>query len=71
MNQSLLNISTLLKNPHLRYPVLIVAGIEIAKIWLPEYREQLNSSQKVIMFYLVAAAANSAPTPTTSTETKS
>jgi hypothetical protein len=63
MNQSIVNISTLLKNPHLRYPVILVAAIEIAKIWLPAWKEQLNSTQKVIMFYLVAAAANSAPTP--------
>ncbi len=62
MNHFLLNVGSLLKNPHLRYPTLAVVVIEIAKVWLPTYETQLNSTQKIIMVYLVAVAANSTPT---------
>lgn len=62
MNQSVANIATLLRNPHLRYPAMVVVLLEIAKIWLPAYQEEFNSTSKIVMFYLVAAAANSAPT---------
>ena len=61
MNQSLINIGTLLSNPHFRYPLLAVIGIQIAQIWLPQYKDQLSATQKIIMFYVIAAAANSAP----------
>ena len=61
MNQGLINIGTLLQNPHFRYPAIVVIGIEIAKVWLPTYKPQLEATQKIVMFYLVAAAANSTP----------
>ena len=58
MNQSLINIGTLLRNPHFRYPLLVVIGIQLAQIWFPQYKDQLSASQKLIMFYVIAAAAN-------------
>ena len=61
MNQGLINIGTLLQNPHFRYPAILIIAIEIAKVWLVQYKEQLDATQKIITFYLVAAAANSTP----------
>lgn len=66
MNQSLINVASLLKNPHLRYPVLAVILIQVAKIWFPAFEVQLNGTQKIITYYLIAAAANSGSPPPTS-----
>ena len=70
MNRSLINLATLLKDPHLAVPCSIVIALEIAKIWLPEYMERLNATQKVIMFYMVAVAANSGGQTVTDMTTK-
>ena len=68
MNQSLINIGTLLSNPHFRYPLLVVIGIQLAQIWLPQYKDQLSASQKLIMFYVIAAAANTTSTQSVKTQ---
>lgn len=58
MNQAALNLGTLLNNPHFRYPLIGVIAIQIAEIWFPGYKDQLNATQKLVMFYVMAAAAN-------------
>ena len=68
MNQSLLNIGTLLGNPHFRYPLLAVIGIQISQIWLPQFKDQLNATQKLILFYVCAAAANTTSTQSVKTQ---
>jgi len=68
MNQSLLNIGTLIGNPHFRYPLLLVIAIQIAEIWLPQYKDQLNATQKLILFYVCAAAANTTSTQSVKTQ---
>ena len=68
MNQSLLNIGTLLSNPHFRYPLIGVIAIQIAQIWLPQYKDQLNATQKLILFYVCAAAANTTSTQSAKTQ---
>jgi len=55
------NITTILSNPHLRWCAIIFAGIEIVALWLPEYKLQLEGTQKILMFYAIAVAANSTP----------
>ena len=55
------NITTLWTNPHLRWCVILIAGIELAKIWLPQFKPQLDGSQKIVLFYALAASANSTP----------
>jgi len=55
------NISTLWNNPHLRYSVVALLVIEIAAIWLPQYKSQLDSTKTAILMYALAAAANSTP----------
>ena len=57
------NITTLWSNPHLRYATIILAAIEVAAIWLPNYKPQLDSTKSVVLMYALAAAANSAPQP--------
>ena len=69
MNQSLLNIGTLLNNPHFRYPLLAVIAIQIAQIWLPQFKDQFGATQKIIMFYVMAAAANTTPMQSVKTQT--
>ena len=59
------NLSTLWSNPHLRYAACGLALIEIAAIWLPQYKAQLDSTKSVVLMYALAAAANSSPTPPT------
>jgi hypothetical protein len=68
MNQSLINIGTLLNNPHFRYPLLVVIGIQLAEIWFPQFKDQLSASQKLIMFYVIAAAANTTPSQSAKTQ---
>jgi hypothetical protein len=68
MNQSLLNIGTLIGNPHFRYPLIAVIAIQIAQIWLPQYKDQLNATQKLIIFYVCAAAANTTSTQSDKTQ---
>jgi hypothetical protein len=67
MNQALLNLSSLFKNPHLRYPLAGIVALEVAKIWLPNFSQNLDATEKIITYYLIAAASNNpaAPTPTT------
>lgn len=55
------NLSTLWSNPHLRYSVAVLLSIEIAAIWFPSIKPQLDSTKSVILMYALAAAANSAP----------
>jgi hypothetical protein len=55
------NLTTLWSNPHLRYSVGALLLIEIAAIWLPTYKTQLDSTKSVVLMYALAAAANSAP----------
>jgi uncharacterized membrane protein YccC len=57
------NITTLWSNPHLRYSVAALLAIEIAAIWLPAYKQQLDSTKSVVLMYALAAAANSSPQP--------
>lgn len=59
------NLSTLWSNPHLRYAAFGLVAIEIAAIWFPAYKPQLDSTKSVVMMYAMAAAANSAPNPPT------
>jgi hypothetical protein len=68
MNQSLLNLGTLFGNPHFRYPLLLVIAIQISEIWLPQYKDQLNATQKLILFYVCAAAANTTSTQSVKTQ---
>lgn len=65
MNPLIANLGVLLNNPHFRYPLIGVLAIQLAEIWLPQYKDQLNASQKLIMFYVMAAAANSMPSQPT------
>jgi hypothetical protein len=55
------NIQTLWSNPHLRYCVIAMAAIEIAAIWLPSFKVQLDETKSVIILYALAVAANSTP----------
>ena len=55
------NLSTLWGNPHLRYAACALAGIEIAAIWLPQFKTQLDATKSVVLMYALAAAANSTP----------
>lgn len=66
------NITTILSNPHLRWCAILFAVIEIAALWVPQYKSQLDGTQKILMFYAVAVAANSSPSNTkdNNTDTK-
>jgi len=55
------NLGTLLSNPHLRYSIIAIGGLQIAAIWFPAYKVQIDATQKIVQFYALAAAANSAP----------
>jgi len=55
------NLQTIWANPHLRYCMILLAGLEIAGVWFPGHKAQLDTTSKIITFYAVAAAANSAP----------
>lgn len=59
------NIQTIWKNPHLRYSVFVLAALEVAAIWFPTHKPQLDETSKIVQFYAIAAAANSTPTDTT------
>jgi len=56
------NLQTLWSNPHLRYPLIAAGLLKIAVVWFPAYKEQLEETVQLIMYYTIAAAANSAPT---------
>lgn len=49
----------------MRYAAFGLVAIEIAAIWFPAYKPQLDSTKSVVMMYAMAAAANSAPNPPT------
>ena len=55
------NLSVLWSNPHLRYAAIGIAGLEIAAVWLPMWKAQIDATQKIVTFYAVLAAANSTP----------
>jgi hypothetical protein len=55
------NISTLWSNPHLRFCAVLLLVIEIAAIWLPQFKSQLDATKSVVLLYALAASANSAP----------
>jgi hypothetical protein len=59
------NLSTLWSNPHLRFVAVVLLLIEIAALWLPQYKTQLDSTKSLVLMYALAAAANSSPTPPT------
>jgi hypothetical protein len=58
------NITTIWSNPHLRYAVVALAALEVAGIWFPAFKAQLDSTSKIVQFYAIAAAANSSGTST-------
>jgi hypothetical protein len=64
--QPMNNVSTLWANPHLRYALIGVAALQIAEVWIPAYKSQIDATRGIIMFYAIAAAANSTPTPPSS-----
>ena len=66
MNQLLSNLATIKSNPHVAWPVLAAAGLQIAKIWFPACGNQIDETTKVLVFYGIIAAGNSAPKPPTS-----
>jgi hypothetical protein len=57
------NLGTLLSNPHLRYSVIAIAGLQITAVWFPGIQHQIDATQKIVLFYAMAAAANSSPPP--------
>ena len=57
------NQQALLKNPHMLWCVLGLAALQIAEIWLPAYKAQLEQTRRVVILYALAVAANTAPTP--------
>ena len=57
------NIAALLKNPHMLYAVLAMAALQIAQIWFPQYAHQIEETRKVVLYYALAVAANTAPQP--------
>ena len=63
MNPTLNNLGTLLSNPHFRYPAIAVLACEVGKIWLPQFKDQFDATQKPFMLYMMAAAGNATPTP--------
>jgi len=48
-------------NPHLRYGGMVIAILEIAKIWFPSQKEHLDETCKLIQYYLIAIAATTTP----------
>ena len=52
-------------NPHLRYGGMVIAILEIAKIWFPSYEKHLDETCKLVQYYLIAIAATTTPTPPT------
>lgn len=63
MNQIVSNLASIKGNFHVSGPMLLAAGLEVAKIWLPQYVQQLNETQKALVVYGIIAAGNSAPKP--------
>lgn len=63
MNQFAANIRHAARNKHISIPVLISAALEIIPIWYPPVKTPCMETQKVLLLYGIAAAANSAPAP--------
>jgi hypothetical protein len=61
MNQTIINLTSLLSNPHLRYPVLGVFALEAAKTWVPQYSNALDVTEKLLAVYLIGVAASNGP----------
>lgn len=55
------NIASAAQNRHVSIPVLLAFGCEAGKIWLPNYRNQFDATQKLLFGYAAIAAGNSAP----------
>lgn len=69
MNNTFKNIIVLASNPHIRYPAIVIGIIQIAKIWFPQYKDQLEDTSKMAELYIFGAAAN-APASTNTTNEK-
>lgn len=63
LKQPLANLAPLFTNPNLRWPTLGVVACEALKLWFPNHSQQLDGTEKIIAFYLIGSAANSAPQP--------
>lgn len=61
--QLISNLTSALKNKHVSIPLVLAAGCEVGKIWLPTHATQFEATQKVFAYYAVMAAANSAGQP--------
>lgn len=60
MNKLLTNLSAA-GNKHVMFPVYLAAALEVASVWLPQYKAQINDTQRILILYGIASAANSAP----------
>jgi len=56
------NIAALLKNQHMLWCVVLLAALQIAEIWAPDYKAQLEGTRRIVLLYALAVAANTAPT---------
>lgn len=63
MNQFLSNLASIKSNPHVSWPVVGAAALQVAKIWFPAHAAQIDDTTKVLVLYGILAAGNSAPTP--------
>lgn len=61
MNKFGNNLATAFSNPHMRYPIIAAAFLEVAAVWLPAYKTQISETQKILFFYASAAACNATP----------
>ena len=56
------NIAQLLKNPHMLAVVVALCALQIAEVWFPEYKVQLDQTRKLLMTYALLVAASMPPT---------
>ena len=71
MNNTLKNLIVLAQNAHIRYPALVIMVLQIVKIWMPNYKDQLEDMCKLFEIYIFGAAANApASTDTTNKQEK-
>jgi hypothetical protein len=56
------NLAGALRNLHISIPLALSILLELAPIWIPSIKGQCQETQKVLMLYGIAAAANSGPT---------
>lgn len=63
-------IQMLLQNRHTTGAALVAAFCQLATIWFPDYKEQLDATQNWAMVYAMLLAGDSKPISGSSDETK-